>query len=318
MKMVNLKKYLIWFIVWISFLWWYAFASNWTIGDLFTKVWTEWKLIGSNIQDWTVWANQLSNNSVWTNNIINKNVTEEKLSDNILNKINNPSLSEIDPTAVKLTWNQIISWIKKFSNPIVWTNPIEGNHLATKDYVDNNINNWDFVSLIWDEEIDWVKTFMEIPIWVEPNADSNDSSLATTWWVNDKVSANTLWWSDFLKNKIYNFWDYMLAPSNLLKYTQPEAISFCDNLNFWWYNDWRLPNKEEAESISNLYNIIWDFISTSSGESNSSSSLYWTGVEAHSRNYEKGYYVDYSNWDIDITLNNQYYKKFFVRCIRKI
>ena len=74
MKMVNLKKYLIWFIVWISFLWWYAFASNWTIGDLFTKVWTEWKLIGSNIQNWTVWANQLSNNSVDNNKINNSSV----------------------------------------------------------------------------------------------------------------------------------------------------------------------------------------------------------------------------------------------------
>lgn len=134
----SIKKYLIWFIIWLSFLAWVSYASTGTIWWLFEKISWQWKLVWTNIKDWTVWTNQLWTNSVTTTKILDKNVTEAKLADDIVVKLNTPT--ETDPTAVKLTWNQSIWWIKTFTSPVVWVTPTANNHLATKQYVDTAIS----------------------------------------------------------------------------------------------------------------------------------------------------------------------------------
>ena len=88
----------------------------------------------------TLWTTQLWDNSVTTVKILDKNVTEAKLSDDIIVKLNAPIVTELDPLSVKLTWNQTIWWIKTFINPVVWVTPTANNHLTTKEYVDNSIS----------------------------------------------------------------------------------------------------------------------------------------------------------------------------------
>ena len=66
--MNNFKRYIIWFIVWLLWVWTITYAAwNGTIGDLFVQVWTQWKLVWSNIQDSTIWSWQLIDNSVSSN-----------------------------------------------------------------------------------------------------------------------------------------------------------------------------------------------------------------------------------------------------------
>lgn len=72
--MKNIKKYSIWFILWVSLIStiWFA-ANSWSLGSLFTKIsWNEngsnatgqYRLEWTNIKDWTVTNYELANNSV--------------------------------------------------------------------------------------------------------------------------------------------------------------------------------------------------------------------------------------------------------------
>jgi hypothetical protein len=113
-NMKNYKKYIIWFIIWISWFYWYTFASNWDIWSLFSKVWTRWYFQWWNIKEWTISPTQLWQNSVTTEKILNRNVTESKLSTSLQTKINSAIQVETNPRAVKLVWDQNVNWIKYF------------------------------------------------------------------------------------------------------------------------------------------------------------------------------------------------------------
>ena len=45
-----MRGYVIWFMIWISFISWVSYASTWTIGWLFEKIWWSWKLVWTNIK----------------------------------------------------------------------------------------------------------------------------------------------------------------------------------------------------------------------------------------------------------------------------
>jgi len=78
----NLKKYVIWFIIWIS-LWWpvlYA-ASTWSIGALFTKVSLDWKLMWDQIEDNTIDESELENNGILSIDIQNESIEGEDIKD---------------------------------------------------------------------------------------------------------------------------------------------------------------------------------------------------------------------------------------------
>jgi len=89
MKTLNITKYkwyIIWFMIWLSFVSWVSYASTGTIWWLFTKVWTSWKLVWTNIQDGTVWSVQISNHTtndsiraITTNHIRNNSINNTKL-----------------------------------------------------------------------------------------------------------------------------------------------------------------------------------------------------------------------------------------------
>lgn len=94
--MKNIKKYIIWFIIWISCVNAYSFASNWTIWDLFNFVWWKWSLktdtitsfqikdgsINTNdLKDWVITSWKLWLNSVDSFRIINNSILEVDLAD---------------------------------------------------------------------------------------------------------------------------------------------------------------------------------------------------------------------------------------------
>jgi hypothetical protein len=66
--MNNLKKYLVWFLVALLWVWTMTYAAgNGTIGDLFENISGQWKLLWSNIKDETIWSWKLIDNSVSSN-----------------------------------------------------------------------------------------------------------------------------------------------------------------------------------------------------------------------------------------------------------
>lgn len=153
MKKINFKeskKYIIWFLIWVSFLWGYSYAStssNGTIGGLFTKLWNDWKLVGSNIQDWTVWVNQLANSSVNNSKIANAAVNQSK----VLNWY------------IDLSTNQNISWTKTFLNNVRSTAFFYTSDERLKDNIEviesplEKISSLNWVSWNWKE--DWKKDY---------------------------------------------------------------------------------------------------------------------------------------------------------------
>lgn len=205
-KFKILKDYLLWFIIWISFFFWTIYASS-NISWLFEKVSWQWKIDWLNIKEDSITFSQLWTNSITTSKILDKNVTESKLSDFVVTKLNSPIVTEIDPTAVKLTWNEIISWIKTFTTPVIWVNPVSNNDYTTKSYVDSIVSSLRYVNwTCWDDN--WL-SFTTVPTnlcntWNPSIVTTNSTNYTWTcnwiwWWTNSSCSANRAnlcpsWW----------------------------------------------------------------------------------------------------------------------------
>ncbi len=67
--MKDIKKYMIWFVVWILSVWTITYAAdNGSIWALFEQLVTgEWVLVGNNIKDGSVWSWKLIDNSITSN-----------------------------------------------------------------------------------------------------------------------------------------------------------------------------------------------------------------------------------------------------------
>jgi hypothetical protein len=86
--MKDFKKYIIWFIIWLLWVWTMTYAAwNGTIGDLFTISWGHWVLIWDNIKDNTIDSSEIENGTIETDDIGNNVITEEKLFTTLKNKI---------------------------------------------------------------------------------------------------------------------------------------------------------------------------------------------------------------------------------------
>jgi hypothetical protein len=87
-----------------------------------------------------------------------------------------------------------------------------------------------------------------------------------------------------------------------------DAITYCDNLSFGGYSDWKLPDIKELLSIADMTRRE---PSIKKGFSNVRSLEYWSSSK---RNYDEAWYLNFSgggNW------NNNYRKAImFVRCVR--
>lgn len=117
-KLENIKKYSIWFMVWVLSigLWTYA-SNNGTIWELFEyindTIW--WQLVWSNIKDGTVGSSQLGANSVMTEKILNSAVTTSKIANDAVttaklanNSVNNAKLNNTDTFTMawlNVSWN---------------------------------------------------------------------------------------------------------------------------------------------------------------------------------------------------------------------
>lgn len=110
MKFIDFKKYAIGFVLWLSFVWWYAFASTWSIWDLFIKSGSNWTL-----KDNTIWNNQIDNSQSFTVNWLTSNSTitastflyssDERYKDNI-KKIENSLEKVLSLNWVEWTWKK--------------------------------------------------------------------------------------------------------------------------------------------------------------------------------------------------------------------
>ena len=83
--MKEVKKYIIWFMIWLLWIWTLTYAAdNGSIGALFEKVWNEWKLLWSNIKDWTVDSTKIEDNTITSADIMDNTITSADIMDNTI------------------------------------------------------------------------------------------------------------------------------------------------------------------------------------------------------------------------------------------
>lgn len=235
--LLNFKKYIIWFFILISLLWWfttYAYTSNGTIWDLFEKIGWSWYLIWSNIKDSTITVLQLADSSIITSKILNSAITQIK----------------VQNWYTDLSTNQTIAWIKTFNSSPLVPYPTSNSQIATKKYVD------DVVASIWTSTPTSTFTFSwQSSTW-------NTCSASCWWWTqtrtvqcirNDGASAldSSCSWTKPISSQSCNTQSCSApAPSPTYSYSwQSLAWSTCSATCWWWTqtrtvqclrNDWVL------------------------------------------------------------------------------
>lgn len=78
------------------------------------------------------------------------------------------------------------------------------------------------------------------------------------------------------------------------------AISVCNNLTYWWYSDWYLPNKTQLNQIYVARNSIWGF----------TSSRRWSSTQYDSSRARRQYFGDGTQ------MYDTKYQGLWVRCVR--
>ena len=86
------------------------------------------------------------------------------------------------------------------------------------------------------------------------------------------------------------------------------AITYCENVDFSTYSDWRLPNKKELFSI--IDNSQLDPAVDSTAFPNTDSSHYWSSTTPNSL---QAWSVDFSNGNV---INYDRANSRYVRCVR--
>jgi len=222
--MNNIKKYLIWFIIWLSLVWsiWYASNNYGSIGSLFDNIgtWTptlNWK----NITNWTIIAWKLATGSIDNTNIKNWSIKKEDLSDSLSDLLN--------ITDCTLNWTIILGWhwitVYYKSTVPYWSTCTSQTRTCT---------NWN---------LSWTYSYSNCS--VLSLANSNDCS--TIWWY-------CYWWKYVWNNTV-------VQVSDLSEANWDDAITECSNSTIWWHSDWFLPNKDQLNVLYTNKNIIWGFSS---------------------------------------------------------
>jgi len=187
----SIKKYVIWFFIWLSVIVsvWYA-ANTGSIWELFKVITTDnnwsttsnYRLDWTNIQDWTVTVNELAPNSV----------TNVKMADN------------------SVTTNEIVDWTISnwdLANNSVNSSKVADNTLTASDLAADSVwsselietNNYTVWSLVSNWNI-WVYNWASPKVWLSTNGD----------WVflwNLKVSGNVWIWTTNPSEKLHVVWN---------------------------------------------------------------------------------------------------------------
>jgi len=93
--------------------------------------------------------------------------------------------------------------------------------------------------------------------------------------------------------------------------TWKDSLSYCENLTFGGYSDWRLPNINELQSLAD-YNLFNPSVNTQIFSDTNTSSIYWSSsVYANQSNTAKGvnFYTGARSGEVKTNSN-------YVRCVR--
>ena len=88
--------------------------------------------------------------------------------------------------------------------------------------------------------------------------------------------------------------------------TWAEALTYCENLQLAGYDDWRLPNRNELQSIID-YQVYNPAVNTIAFPNVSSFGAYWSS-SSYASNLDAAWYVDFISGDVekDFKSNNYY------------
>ncbi len=225
----SFKKYLIGFIIWISFVWSISYAANtWSIWSLFNylSVWSEnglsiigsiWRLDGTKILDETITSYEIQDGTI----------TWDDLKDSYVNStwwIVTWDLTIIDNLWVwknlAVNWNAIIKW-KLLVN---WK------EVLTEDYFDlysgsNTI--FDCMNLWWKFlEVDWWLKICKIPWNKCPSGWSKYKNYSTAWSCALWARKWRCWWAG-----CYISWSE--CRNNWRSFSDSTRVYTCDVRKVW-------------------------------------------------------------------------------------
>lgn len=210
--MKNLKKYLIWFIIWISCVNAYTFATetnNWTIWELFEYVTDSWKLKAN-----TVWTTQISNLAVTLSKLATNSIDTTKIIDwSILNSDlanNSVSLSKIANNSIDTT--KIIDWSintldlanASVTNEKLWIASVDSSKIL--NWSISSIDLWNLVVTSWKLAENSVIS-SKIKDWSISTSDLANNSITSSKISNNSIDSfkiinESILWSDLADGSI--------------------------------------------------------------------------------------------------------------------
>ena len=108
---------------------------------------------------------------------------------------------------------------------------------------------------------------------------------------------------DSKSKKIY----YDSTPSKKMDFES--AITYCKDMNYLGYSDWRLPNKDELKS---LFELSRSHISIKHAFQNIQKGIYWSSTKDRRND---AYYVDF---DLGRYSTTSYEHEFYAICVKEI
>ncbi len=313
--MNNIKKYIIWFILWISLISWLAYAADtWTIWALFEKVWWNWLLKWENIKEWTISKQKLENSvqneiTTNTNNIstnatnITNNTTDISNISILTNvsELNNDiwyiTLSDIDPINIqtRVSWDcpneEYMYWIEENWTPKcrknvmfytrqtnIWaaTVNITTGENSVEEYWSINIKNW-----CLNVEINCTDTSKEYCVINNLNV-----------W-HDAIYVNSSWFGDITNyhkqfNNNTNKWTIYIYKWNIIEGNSSKTLPAGSY-------SYLLPAQTATENsiINNKCVISWN-------QTNNKIEYYWEKnfIEGQYNTDTTEYYKKWKNWNV--------------------